>query len=52
MIGCNANVSCTTFDHGQNGVEDATYGTDFLAVRICHFGHSEKVPEQFVRPVN
>jgi hypothetical protein len=29
MIGCNANMSCTTFDHGQNGVEDATYGTDF-----------------------
>jgi hypothetical protein len=52
MIGCNPNVSCAAFDHGQNGIEDTTYSTDFLAVPICRRGHGEKVPEQFVCPVN
>ena len=52
MIGCNPNVGCTSLDHGQNGSQDATYGADFLAVHICGSGHGEKVPEQFIGPVN
>ena len=52
MIGCHPNVSCTAVDHRQNGSQDTTYCADFLAVYICRSGHGEKVPEQFVCPVN
>src|SRR5260370_33555440 len=52
MIGCNPNVGCTPLDHGQNGSQDTTYCADFLAVHICRSRHGEKVPEQFICPVN
>jgi hypothetical protein len=52
MIGCNPNVGCSAFDHGQNGSQDAAYRANFLAVYISRSGHGEKVPEQFIRSVN
>ncbi len=52
VIRCHANVSCASFDHGQNGRQDAADCADFPAVHIFCGRHGEKVPEQFICPVN
>src|SRR5437899_12506730 len=52
MIGGNANVRCTLLDHGQDGDQHAAHRADFLAVCISSGRHSEKMPEQLIRPVN
>src|SRR6266704_805036 len=52
MIGCNPNVGCTAFDHGQNGSQDTTYCADFLTGHIYRSRHSKKMPKQFICPVN
>jgi len=52
VIGCHPNVGDAALDHGQNGGQNTTYGADFLAVYICRSGYGEKVPEQFICPVN
>ena len=52
MIGGHAQVGCALLDHGQDGGQDAAHCADFLAIHIRRSGHGEKVPEQFIRPIN
>jgi hypothetical protein len=52
MISCHPDVGGTALDHGQNGSEDTTYCADLLAAHILRSGHAEKMPEQFIGPVN
>jgi hypothetical protein len=52
MISCNSNMGCTALNHGQNGSQDTTNCADLLAIHICGSGHGEKVPEQFICPVD
>jgi len=52
MIRGNPDVRGSALDHGQYGSQHATDGSDFLPIHIRGGGHSKKVTEQFIRPVN
>jgi hypothetical protein len=52
VIGCNANVGCTVLNDGQNGGQYAAYRPNLPAVHIFCGWHGEKMPEQFISPVN
>ena len=52
MIGCHSKMGYPALDHGQNGIQNAANGADFLSIQVGRSRQSEEVPEQLIGSID